>query len=148
MEAAPLLELYRCALAFLLAIPTEHAVRVFEADFFTVALDDAVWIVEEVVCVDERDIHFTLCISVDVAVSVAIGMTISDIPKLASFTSVRLLAGDLGSDLSDILEEVEDSAELVVTGFRRVELAESSNLIQRRDRAAIVRRDTASWVAD
>ncbi len=58
------------------------------------------------------------------------------------------LPGDVGPDLADAAEVVEDATDFVVAGFGGHEVVEACNLVKRGNRAAVIRRDAGSRVAD
>lgn len=142
VEARPLLELDFGALPLLLAVPPQHRITVLETDFFAVSLDDAVWIVKEIISVDEGNADLTLAGAVCVTIRVAVGVTVGNVPQF------RALVGNLRTDLADILEVVKNPPQLIISCLARVELAESRDLVKRRNGAAIIRWDTGARMAD
>lgn len=79
-----------------------------------------------------------------------VALAVGDVQEFGPLKHILLLAlaGDLGSDLSDIFEVVEDSSQFIITGLARVKLCKSRDLIKRWYGAAIIRRNARAWVAD
>lgn len=141
MKSTPLLKLHLRTLPFFLRIPAKHGIRVIEADFFAIGFDDAVWVVEEVVCVDECDAHLLIvAVSNTNPVAVAIGVAICDVLKI-SILRLLNLSGDCWPNLSHAAEVVKDSSELIVPCLRRIELIKTCELVKRWDGTSIVRWD-------
>lgn len=144
MEPTPLLKLHLRTLTFFLRIPAEHRVGVLETDFFAIAFDNAVWVVKEVVRVDECDANLRL-ISICKAVGVTVGMAVGDILQI-TVLSLLSLPSNFGSNLSDAAEVVKNFAQLIIPSLRWVELIETGELVKRWNGTSIVRRDARAWV--
>lgn len=127
VEALPLFKCILRVVVVLLVIPVEHLWRVLDSDTLAEGLDYSGRVVEEIVSIDDADLSGSLRVSVD---------------------TVRLLAGNLGSDLSVFTKVVEDTALLVIPGFRGHEVVETSHLIKRWNGAAVVAGDAVLGVTD
>lgn len=143
MEAPPLRELLPGEAAVLLAVPAEHVGRVLDADAPAVGLDHGRGVVEEVVCVDDADLHSFFGRSVDAV------HTIGAVHLLDTLdVGVETTRGDVRSDKAHLAHVLKDPADLVVAGLGGVEIVEARHLVQRRDGAAVVRGDAVVRIAD
>lgn len=134
MEPSPLLKRILGLLVILLGVPVQQVGRVLDTDAFAEGLDDVAGVVEQVVCVNDTDID---------------GTVLGGVVSVGSIDAICLvLAGNLGADLTDAAEIIEDPALLVVPCLFRHEVVEASNVIQRRDRAAEVAGNAVLGVSD
>ena len=168
MEALPFLECGFGARVVVGRVPLQHGVGVVETDAATVGGDDAGWVVEEVVGVDDANFDLVVVVlrvgggtvdavsavgpvdAVDAvaAVDSTIVIVIIVVHISVAAVAIGVLPGDVGPDLADTAEIVEDAADFVVAGFGRHEVVKSRNFVERGDRATIVRRNAGSRVAD
>ena len=117
METVPLLELVFGEVVSLVRVPVEHGLEVFDAHGFTIRLEDALRIVEQVVGIDDTNL---------------------DVGGSSRSVAVALLAADLGSDQAGELQIIEQTTQLVVAGFTRHERVETRAFDQRRNAAAVI----------
>lgn len=159
MEAPPLLKRRLRARVLGRRVPFQHAVAVVEPDGATVRGEHGAGVVEQVVGVDDADVDFLTPIIILIACSGsrsgggdAIGVVPVDDDALVvmrnAIAALRRAARDLGPDLVDGAQVVEDTAQLVVAGFGRHEVVEAGDGVEGRDRAAVVGRDAGARVAD
>lgn len=127
VEPLPLLKSSLGVMVVLLVVPVEHTWRVLDSNTVAESLDDFVRVVKKVVGVNHADI--------DGALGVAIG-------------AIRLLASDLGSNLSGLTEVVKNTALLVVSSFGGHEVVEASHLVERWDGATVVAGNAVLGVTD
>lgn len=156
VEALPLVERRLGARVVVRRVPFQHGVGVVEPDGAAVRGQDTGRVVEEVVGVDDADVDLAVVLISDsrsrggVAVDVkAVGdVVVVMMSDAVGGLPVRRAARDLRSDLADVAQVVKDAAQLVVAGFRGHEVVEAGDAVERRDGAAVVRRDAGARVTD
>ena len=128
MESPPFLKLVLGELVVFGCVPLEHGWLELDTDAGAEFAHDALWIVEEVVGVDDADL--VACVSIGVPVSVG------------------RLSGDGGPDDAFVLQVVENAALFVVTGLFWHEVVEAGDVVERWDGAAPVAGNAVDGVAD
>lgn len=107
---------------------------VVDPDTVTICLNDPSWVIKEVVGVHDADIDLSVLSMGD---RTPIGASITAVGLIVEFR----MTSDTRSNLTVGTKVVEDTSELVVTGFGGVEVVESGKFIKWRDGASIVRWD-------
>ena len=150
MPTLPFFERLGRLLVVLFGVPDQHAWVVFQINGFAKLLNGSFRIIQQIVCIDHANLDLRRLIRV-----MAIGIFIGVAVRVAIHQSVRAAVGrpispacDFGSDLMNRTEKVKEPPLLVVAHFRGHKIMEPCLLIQRRDRATIIRRHGASRVAD
>lgn len=134
VEALPLLKHLHSVLLLLRSVPVQHVGRIVNADALAKCLDDLVGLVQEVVGVDDANLYFAVAIAVAV--------------RLLLVLAALALSRNSRTNVPDGAEIVERAAEFVVARFVGAEVVEARHLVERRDCAAVVRRDALARVAD
>lgn len=132
VEAVPLLKSLGGVLLVVVVAPLQHGRAVVHADLLAVGLEDGLWVVEQVVGVDDGD-------------GAAVGLALAVVERLVQG---RLVARLGRPDDALVQQVVEEPAQLVVPGLGRHEVVEARELAQGRDRAAVVRGDGPPRVPD
>ena len=99
------------------------------------------------VCRGGRAVRGVVAVGDVVAVGGVVVMVVVMSDAVAALT-VGGAACDLRPDLADVTQVVEDAPQLVVAGFRGLEVVEAGDFVQGRDGAAVVGRDAGARVAD
>lgn len=152
VEALPLLEGGFGARVLGGRVPAQHGVGVVEPDGAAVGGQDAGRVVQEVVGVDDADLDLVVVVVVVVVVRVSVAQgravdgAVAD--DAVAVRTVRRAARHLRADLADLPQVIERAAQFVVAGFRGHEVVEARDAVERRDGAAVVRRDAGARVAD
>jgi len=113
MEALPLLKSIFGALVIVFGVPVQHVWGEVDTNFLAVGGDNALRIVQEIVCVDDSDADF-------------------------SILQVSVVTSEVWANLLVLDQEVEDSAELVIARLGGHEVIEASNGVQGWNSAAEV----------
>lgn len=131
VEARPLLErLLRVGL-MLVVCPFEHLRLEWKADTRAIRTNNTLGVVEQIIGIDDTDLHALRPTGGRRAVRVAV-------------PSVRVV----GANLPDGAEVFEDTPGFVVAGFGGVEVVEAGEVVKGGDRAPEVRGDAGMRVAD
>jgi len=123
MESFPFLEGGFGSLVVVLGVPVQHFRGVVDTDFLAVSFNDTLWVVKEIIGVDDCDADF-------------------------SVLQVCMLASESRADLLVLGKEIEDTTKFIVTSLSRHEVVESSDLIQGWNGAAEVGWNTVTRMAD
>lgn len=107
---------------------------VVNSNTVTVCLNDASWVIKEVVGVHDANIDLSV---LSIGVRMPIGASITAVGVIAEFR----MTSDTRSNLAVGTKVVEDASEFVVAGFGGVEIVESGKFIEWRDGASIIRWD-------
>ena len=126
VEAVPLLESVLGLLVLLLGVPVQHAHVELDADGSAVVPEHALWVVKEVVGVQNADLD-------------AVGR---------GDGAVVWLAADLGADDAGVFAVVEEAAELIVASLLGHELVEAGLLDKRWHAAPVIAGNGVAGVAD
>lgn len=126
VEPLPLLECGFGTLLILFVVPVKHVVTELQPDALAVNPQDTLGIIQQVIGINDTGFRF-----VDIAIRNPV-----------------CLAGNLGCDQTGFPGEIEESTQLVVSRFIRVEVVEAGHGVQRRDGAAVVRGNAGVGVAD
>ena len=113
MEALPLLKSIFGALVIVFGVPVQHVWGEVDTNFLAVGGDNALRIVQEIVCVDDSDADF-------------------------SILQVSVVTSEVWANVLVLDQEVEDSAELVIARLGGHEVIEASNGVQGWNSAAEV----------
>lgn len=116
----------------------EHLLLERNAHTVTISLQDAGRIIEEVIGINDTDLSSFIRAS----------SICRDVAILLLAVHTVFAFGDLGSNLADAAKIFKDAADFVIAGFGRIELVESGNFVERRNRATVVGRDAVMWIAD
>ena len=135
VEAEPLLEGILHVLLVIRVVPDEHVGAVVDASLLAEGLDNFIWVIKQVVGIEHRDLDTALFVSVGGTIGGAVGL-------------LGVLASQLGTNKTLRFQVVEQLHKLDVAGLAGQEVLEAGGLIQRRDGAAVVRRDATARVAD
>lgn len=138
MEPSPLIKRIVDILLIRLVIPVQHGGVILDADAATKRLDHGRRLVEQIIRIDDTDL---------VARSVAPRGADRLEPAL-ELVGVLLTGRDVRADQPLAPQVVERAAQLVVPGLGRVVVVEAGHVVQRGDRAAVVRRHAVVRVAD
>jgi hypothetical protein len=123
MKTLPLLERISCPLVIIFGIPIQHFGFIIDTDFFTVSLNDAFWVVQEIIGINhsDRDLAILQCL---------------------------ILASTSRPDLILLAKEIENPTQLSVASLGRHEIVESRDRIKWGNRATPVRRNAVTRVTD
>lgn len=143
VKAFPFLERIHGQFGIFRGVPIEHVRMVVNADAFAEGLDYVSWLVEQIVCVNNADLHASFAA---LAIGVSVGKPVRDTVGMA--VSFWLLTCQIRSNCSVTAKKIKQLTELEVTSFVVAKAVEASGLIQRRDAAAIIARDARLWVAN
>jgi hypothetical protein len=122
MKAPPLLKGVPSSLVILLGIPDQHLRTVVNSHLLAVCGDDAFWIVQQVIGIDDGNTHIIL------------------------FTDT--FAGEDGTNVLVFTQEIEHPAEFVVAGFGGHEVVETGDFVEGWDSAAPVGWNAVTGMAD
>lgn len=147
VKTLPFLERVFCLLVVRFRVPFQHAGIVVETDGLAVCSDDTGWVGEEVVGVDDADVNFLIFGMANAIGQVGAVGSVNAIVHGSIVLGVGL-PGDIRPNLANTTEVIEDTTHLIVAGFGRQKIVETGDFIEWRDRAAVIRRDAGSWVAD
>lgn len=123
VETSPFLKSVFGSLVVVFGVPVQHGGGVVDADFLAVGGDDSLWVVQEVVCVDNGDADF-------------------------SILQISMVASKSRPDLLILDKKIEDTAKFIVASLSGHEVVEAGDLIQWWNGAAEVGWDTVSWMTD
>lgn len=125
VETIPLCKSLLGGIVISLVIPVEHIARKRLSNALAEFFDDSVRCIEEIISIDEADIDF---------VAGSVGMAVCSVRPIG----LVLLTSDFWPHLADTAEVIEKRAELGISSFFGVEVVESRDFVQWRDRASVV----------
>src|SRR4051794_5065105 len=92
VESLPFLKRVFSFLVGFLGVPDQHLWAVVKIDFLAIGFDDSFWVIEEVICVNDGDAHFTIF-------------------------QGAVLAGKRWANLLLLAKVIKDAAKLIVPSF-------------------------------
>jgi hypothetical protein len=123
VEASPLLECLLGMSVVFLVVPVQHAGRVLDANAVAELLKNGRRVVQKIISVDDTDVH-------------------------SSILLLAVLTCKLGTNLAARTEVVEQATLLIVSSLGRHEVVETSDCVERGDRASPVARNAVLGVTD